>query len=157
MIRPKEVTLVSRTQPSGPLCLWQCLTIMCPLNNQKFRRLRLLGGADTSTECFFCPPPDAHHAEKPPPKTGSEAGTETDGGPLSSYCDSLNQAGGWLLTSVGTQDVSKVKKKTFKSFQFFSVSSNSGVVYKRAIRVTLIKKTQESTSILSFWLLPGKN
>ena len=24
MIRPKEVTLVSRTQPSGPLCLWQC-------------------------------------------------------------------------------------------------------------------------------------
>ena len=25
MIRPKEVTLVSRTQPSGPLCLWQCL------------------------------------------------------------------------------------------------------------------------------------
>ena len=25
MIRPKEVTLVSKTQPSGPLCLWQCL------------------------------------------------------------------------------------------------------------------------------------
>ena len=25
VIRPKEVTLVSRTQPSGPLCLWQCL------------------------------------------------------------------------------------------------------------------------------------
>ena len=24
MIWPKEVTLVSRTQPSGPLCLWQC-------------------------------------------------------------------------------------------------------------------------------------
>ena len=23
-LRPKEVTLVSRTQPSGPLCLWQC-------------------------------------------------------------------------------------------------------------------------------------
>ena len=23
VIRPKEVTLVSRTQPSGPLCLWQ--------------------------------------------------------------------------------------------------------------------------------------
>ena len=22
---PKEVTLVTRTQPSGPLCLWQCL------------------------------------------------------------------------------------------------------------------------------------
>ena len=25
VIWPKEVTLVSRTQPSGPLCLWQCL------------------------------------------------------------------------------------------------------------------------------------
>ena len=25
VILPKEVTLVSRTQPSGPLCLWQCL------------------------------------------------------------------------------------------------------------------------------------
>ena len=25
MIQLKEVTLVSRTQPSGPLCLWQCL------------------------------------------------------------------------------------------------------------------------------------
>ena len=24
VIWPKEVTLVSRTQPSGPLCLWQC-------------------------------------------------------------------------------------------------------------------------------------
>ena len=24
VIRPKEVTLVSWTQPSGPLCLWQC-------------------------------------------------------------------------------------------------------------------------------------
>ena len=27
MIWPKEVTLVSRTQPSGPLCLWQCLNL----------------------------------------------------------------------------------------------------------------------------------
>ena len=25
---PKNVTLVSRTQPSGPLCLWQCLRII---------------------------------------------------------------------------------------------------------------------------------
>ena len=24
VIWPKEVTLISRTQPSGPLCLWQC-------------------------------------------------------------------------------------------------------------------------------------
>ena len=28
VIWPKEVTLVSRTQPSGPLCLWQCLYIL---------------------------------------------------------------------------------------------------------------------------------
>ena len=28
MIWPKEVTLVSRTQPSGPLCLWQCFIKM---------------------------------------------------------------------------------------------------------------------------------
>ena len=28
LIRPKEVNLVSRTQPSGPLCLWQCLMYM---------------------------------------------------------------------------------------------------------------------------------
>ena len=27
VIWPKEVTLVSRTQPSGPLCLWQCFEI----------------------------------------------------------------------------------------------------------------------------------
>ena len=27
MIWPKEVTLMSRTQPSGPLCLWQCFWI----------------------------------------------------------------------------------------------------------------------------------
>ena len=26
LIWPKEVNLVSRTQPSGPLCLWQCFT-----------------------------------------------------------------------------------------------------------------------------------
>ena len=26
MIWPKEVTLVTRTQPSGPLCLWQCFS-----------------------------------------------------------------------------------------------------------------------------------
>ena len=26
MIWPKEVTLVSRTQPPGPLCLWKCFT-----------------------------------------------------------------------------------------------------------------------------------
>ena len=26
VIRPKEVTLVTRTQPSGPLCLWQCFS-----------------------------------------------------------------------------------------------------------------------------------
>ena len=30
MIRPKEVTLISRTQPSGPLCLWQCLASSLP-------------------------------------------------------------------------------------------------------------------------------
>ena len=29
-MRPKEVTLVSRTQPSGPLCLWQCLDLIPP-------------------------------------------------------------------------------------------------------------------------------
>ena len=68
--------------------------IISPLNNQKIRRLRILGGADTSSECFFSPPPDARHAEKPPPKTRSEAGTETNGGPLSSHCHPLNQAGG---------------------------------------------------------------
>ena len=68
--------------------------IISPLNNQKFCRLRILGGADTSSECFFSPPPDARHAEKPPPKTWSEAGTETNGRPLSSHCHSLNQAGG---------------------------------------------------------------
>ena len=68
--------------------------IVSPLNIQKIRRLRILGGADTSSECFFCPPPDARHAEKPPPKTWSDAGTETNGGPLSSHCHSLNQAGG---------------------------------------------------------------
>ena len=28
MIRPKEVTLLSRTQPSGPLCLWQCFYVL---------------------------------------------------------------------------------------------------------------------------------
>ena len=32
---PKEVTLVTRTQPSGPLCLWQCLNIM--LGHQKHK------------------------------------------------------------------------------------------------------------------------
>ena len=67
--------------------------IISPLNNPKFPRFRILGGADTSSECFFCPPPDARHAEKPPPKKGSEAGTETNGGSLSSYCHSLNQTG----------------------------------------------------------------
>ena len=30
VIWPKEVTLVSRTQPSGPLCLWQCFIILSP-------------------------------------------------------------------------------------------------------------------------------
>ena len=30
VIWPKEVTLVTRTQPSGPLCLWQCFfLILC--------------------------------------------------------------------------------------------------------------------------------
>ena len=28
LVWPKEVTLVSRTQPSGPLCLWQCFYIV---------------------------------------------------------------------------------------------------------------------------------
>ena len=40
MIWPKEVTMVSRTQPSGPLCLWQCLH-------------RLFGGVDSW--CVFGP------------------------------------------------------------------------------------------------------
>ena len=30
VIWPKEVTLVSRTQPSGPLCLWQCFYMIQP-------------------------------------------------------------------------------------------------------------------------------
>ena len=29
-LRPKEVTLVSRTQPSGSLCLWQCFSWVPP-------------------------------------------------------------------------------------------------------------------------------
>ena len=29
VIWPKEVTLATRTQPSGPLCLWQCLLRTC--------------------------------------------------------------------------------------------------------------------------------
>ena len=69
--------------------------IISPLNNQKFCRFRILGGANTSTECFFCPPPDARHAEKPPPKAGSKAGTEIYGGSLSVHCHPLNQTGGW--------------------------------------------------------------
>ena len=28
VIWPKEVTLISRTQPSGPLCLWQCFNTL---------------------------------------------------------------------------------------------------------------------------------
>ena len=33
MIWPKEVTLVSRTQPSGPLCLWQCFLYCWQIRN----------------------------------------------------------------------------------------------------------------------------
>jgi len=33
VIWPKEVTLVSRTQPSGPLCLWQCLILCISIRN----------------------------------------------------------------------------------------------------------------------------
>ena len=34
MIWPKEITLVSRTQPSGPLCFWQCFnsSLLCITN-----------------------------------------------------------------------------------------------------------------------------
>ena len=32
VIWPKEVTLVTRTHPSGPLCLWQCLMVSLNIN-----------------------------------------------------------------------------------------------------------------------------
>ena len=35
MIWPKEVTLVSRTQPLGPLCLWQCFCIYTRLRGMR--------------------------------------------------------------------------------------------------------------------------
>ena len=35
MIWPQEVTLVRWTQPSGPLCLWQCSFYTWPLHNIK--------------------------------------------------------------------------------------------------------------------------
>ena len=38
VIWPKEVTLVSRTQPSGPLCLWQCLQIDTARTKVRFFR-----------------------------------------------------------------------------------------------------------------------
>ena len=40
---PKEVTLVSRTQPSGPLCLWQCLYLYLHLLKSVLRNVTLLG------------------------------------------------------------------------------------------------------------------
>ena len=43
MIWPKEVTLVSRTQPSGPLCLWQCLYNISGMDGTVF--LRSVAGA----------------------------------------------------------------------------------------------------------------
>ena len=39
MIWPKEVNLVSRTQPLGPLCLWQCFIGYFP--NKLFSRARV--------------------------------------------------------------------------------------------------------------------
>ena len=43
VIWPKEVTLVSRTQPSGPLCLWQCLYNISGMDGTVF--LRSVAGA----------------------------------------------------------------------------------------------------------------
>ena len=36
VIWPQEVTLVRRTQPSGPLCLWQCLCYWCVAGKSDF-------------------------------------------------------------------------------------------------------------------------
>ena len=40
VIWPKEVNLVSRTQPSGPLCLWQCfiLVLVLKLGNNSLKQ-----------------------------------------------------------------------------------------------------------------------
>ena len=48
MIWPKEVTLVSRTQPSGPLCLWQCFKVIHePTSNTSKTMLSCSNGFST--------------------------------------------------------------------------------------------------------------
>ena len=61
MIWPKVVTLVSRTQPSGPLCLWQCfylywITGTIPAKHQSSLNCTLQSTNLTSAAIciFFC-------------------------------------------------------------------------------------------------------
>ena len=44
MIWPKEVTLVSTTQPSGPLCLWQCF-LFCRWGHLEMVKVLVEAGA----------------------------------------------------------------------------------------------------------------